>query len=191
MLGLFPRIAHSPQENFDEPLVRRMINPEIEKAINGQINQELSASYIYLGMSAYFEEENLTGFANWCLVQHQEEQSHAMRLLRYLQDREGRVQLDAIPAPKSDYSSPLEVFQFAQKQEKANTQAIDELYERASGLNDHATISHLQWFVDEQVEEEKSVAEVVALVERAGSDVSAILYLNDKLGDRSAQGDGE
>lgn len=163
-----------------------MINTDIEKAINDQINQELSAAYVYLGMSAYFEEENLAGFASWCVVQFEEEQQHAMRLLKYLQDREGRVRLESIDAPRSDYSSPLEVFQSAQAQERANTKSINELYERASALNDHATISHLQWFVDEQVEEEKSVGEIVSLVERAGPDVSAILYLDDKLGARSA-----
>ena len=167
-----------------------MINPEIQKALNEQINQEFSAAYIYLGMAAYFEQENLTGFAHWCMLQNEEEQQHAMRLFKYLQDRDGRVELESIEAPKSDYASTLEVFQVAQAKEQENTLSINKLYERASALNDHATISHLQWFVDEQVEEEKTVGEIVSLVERAGSDVSAILYLNDKVGARAPKGDG-
>jgi ferritin len=162
-----------------------MIKPDVEKAINQQIRQELGAAYSYLGMCAYFEHQNLAGFASWCLAQHQEELAHAMRLFRYLLDRGGRVSLSSIEAPRADYGSPVEVFRTALAQEQSNTRSIDELYTLASSLNDHATISHLQWFVDEQVEEEKSVGEVLALVERAGSDVNAMLYLNDKLGARS------
>ena len=163
-----------------------MINPTLQGALNRQINMELAAAYVYLGMSTYFEKENLSGFGNWCMVQYQEEQQHAMRLLNYLQDRDGTVELAAIEAPKVDYASPLEVFQAALTQEQDNTRSINELYEQASSLNDHATISHLQWFLDEQVEEEKTVNEIVSLVERAANDVSALLYLNDKLGARSA-----
>jgi len=165
-----------------------MIKPDVEKAINQQIRQELGAAYSYLGMCAYFEHENLSGFAGWCLLQHQEELEHAMRLFRYLLDRGGRISLSSIDAPRSDYGSPVEVFQTALQQEQANTRSIDELYTLASSVNDHATISHLQWFVDEQVEEEKSVGEILALVERAASDVNAMLYLNDKMGSRSADG---
>jgi len=163
-----------------------MINPILQEALNRQINMELGAAYVYLGMSTYLEKENLSGFGNWCMLQYQEEQQHAMRLLNYLQDRDGTVDLAAIQAPKADYASPLEVFQTALVQEQDNTRSINELYEQASSLNDHATISHLQWFLDEQVEEEKMVSEIVSLVERATNDVSALLYLNDKLGSRSA-----
>jgi ferritin len=162
-----------------------MIKPDIEKAINQQIRQELGAAYSYLGMCAYFEHENLAGFAHWCLLQHQEELEHAMRLFRYLLDRGGHVSLSSIDAPRADYGSPVEVFRTALQQEEANTRSIDELYQLASSLNDHATISHLQWFIDEQVEEEKSVGEALALVEKAGSEVNAMLYLNDKMGARA------
>ena len=157
----------------------------IQKAINQQINQEQSAAYIYLGMSAYFDKENLSGFSHWCKLQYEEEIAHSMRLFQYLLDRGGQVILDTIKAPRMHFESPLEVFETALKQEKDNTKSIDKLYELASKENDHATISHLQWFVDEQVEEEKNVSECVALVERAGSDANAILYLNDKFGSRS------
>jgi len=159
----------------------------IQKAINQQINQEQSAAYIYLGMSAYFESENLTGFAHWCKLQYEEEIAHSMRLFQYLLDRGGQVILDTIRAPRMHFDSPIQVFEVALEQEKANTKSIDEMYQLASKENDHATISHLQWFVDEQVEEEKNVSEALALVERAGNDANAILYLNDRFGDRSSE----
>ena len=161
-----------------------MIKPEIQHALNQQIKQELAAAYVYLGMRAYFEHENLAGFAHWCMLQHDEEQQHAMRLFQYLLDRGGRIELAPIEAPRAAYDSPLEVFQTALAQEEENTRSINDLYELASSLNDHATISHLQWFVDEQVEEEKVVGEVLSLIERAQGDVNALLYLNDKLGAR-------
>jgi ferritin len=164
-----------------------MIKPEVQKAINEQINQELTASYNYLGMCAYFEHENLGGFAHWCRVQHKEEQEHAMRLFQYLLDRGGKIALEPISAPKTEYKSPLDVFKTALAQEEANTRSIDELYKLAFAAGDHATTSHLQWFVDEQVEEEKVVGEVVALVERAEKNIPAMLYLNDKLGARSEE----
>lgn len=165
-----------------------MINAKTEIAINMQIKQELTAAYNYLGMSAHFHHENLSGFAHWCLVQYQEELVHAMRLFDYLLDRGGRVDLEAIPQPKCTFSSPVEVFQTALAQERENTKSIDSLYQLAASLNDHATISHLQWFVDEQVEEEKSVGEVLSLVERANGEPNAILYLNDKLAARGSDG---
>ena len=164
-----------------------MIQKEIEEAINSQINQEFSASYSYLGMAAYFETNNLTGFAHWCVVQQDEENQHAMRLFRYLLDRDGNISLEKIKKPRQDYKSPEEVFKVALFQEQENTKAINELYKLASTLNDHATMSHLQWFLDEQVEEEKMVGELLSLIKMAGSDVNALLYLNDKLGSRSAE----
>ena len=161
-----------------------MIREELQKAINQQIKQEHAAAFTYLGMAAYFEKNNLSGFAHWCFVQHQEELVHAMRLFKYLLDRGGSVTLEALPAPQCSYPSVEAVFENALKQEQANTASIDHLYEQASAFNDHATISHLQWFVDEQVEEEKSVGEVLSLVQRAQKQPEAILYLNDKLGKR-------
>ncbi len=164
-----------------------MITPDLTLAINKQIQQELTSAYQYLGMTAYFEKENLSGFSHWCALQHEEERQHAMRLFHYLLDRGGDVQLSEIAAPRQQYNSPLEVFQTAQTLERENTRLIDQLYKQASSMNDHATISHLQWFVDEQVEEEKTVGEIVSLVQRASDDVNALLYLNDKLGARAAE----
>jgi len=164
-----------------------MIHKELEQALNDQINQELTASYNYLGMSTFFDTQNLDGFAKWMMLQHGEEQEHAMKLLNYLQDRGGTVRLTAIPAPQSEFSTPLEVFERALDTEVENTRSINELYDTALKLNDHATKSHLQWFLDEQVEEEKSMEDVIALLERIGDDTAGLLYLDDKLGNRTAE----
>jgi len=164
-----------------------MIQQDLQDAINAQINQEFSAAYNYLGMANYFDEENLDGFATWMQLQHAEEQAHGMRLLRYLQDRGGRVRLSDIKSPKFEFKSPIEAFQLSLEQERSNTESINNLYELATKLNDHATKSHLQWFLDEQVEEEKSVEDVIALLERIGDDTAGLLYLDDKLGQRSPE----
>lgn len=163
-----------------------MIQQQLAEALNAQIAQEFTASYSYLGMSNYFDEQSLDGFASWMLNQHEEEREHAMKLLTYLQDRGGSVVLADIPSPRVTFSSPLEVFKLSLEMECANTKSINELYELALKLNDHATKSHLQWFLDEQVEEEKSMEDIIALLERIGEDTAGLLYLNDKLGQRKA-----
>ena len=167
------------------------MDSKIEAAINAQINQEFTAAYSYLGMSAYFEMDSLTGFAHWCRLQHEEEMAHANRLFKYLLDRGGKVELEAIPKPSTDYEDAVTVFRTALSQEENNTKSINELYQLAASINDHATISHLQWFLDEQVEEEALVGEVLSLVERAKDEFSALLYLNDKLGARKPEEEGE
>ena len=131
------------------------MDPQIEDALNKQINHELASSYHYLAIEAHFEEMNLSGFARWMHVQYEEEQDHAMRLYRYLLDRGGKIALEAINKPPTGYGSPLEVFQAALELEQMNTRAINELYSLAMQVNDYATMTHLHWFLDEQVEEEK------------------------------------
>lgn len=163
-----------------------MIRSEVERALAGQINQELTAAYTYLAMAAWFDRQSLDGFAHWMQLQYQEETAHGMRLFRYLLDRGGRLELEGIGKPRTEYDSVREVFEAALRQEQENTRSINALYELAGQLNDFATISHLQWFLDEQVEEEKSIEDILALLERAGGEPSALLYLNDKMGARAA-----
>lgn len=164
-----------------------MIHPDLQKAINLQINQELTASHNYLAMSAHFAAVNLPGFSRWMELQHQEETLHAKRLFRYLLDRGGEITLGEIATPSSEYGSPPSVFELALEQEQANTKSINELYDLATKVNDHATKSHLQWFLDEQVEEEASIEEILGQLELAGDDSSALLFLDDKLGSRKAE----
>jgi len=163
------------------------MHQDLQTAINQQINQEFTAAYNYLSMAIYFGEQNLEGFANWMQKQYEEEQAHGLRLLRYLQDRGGEVVLSDLVAPGGDFSSPLEIFKTSLEQEQGNTNSINDLYELATKLNDHATKSHLQWFIDEQVEEEKSVEDIIALLERIGDDPAGLLYLDDKLAAREAE----
>ncbi len=164
-----------------------MIHQDLQAALNSQINQEFCAAYNYLGMATYFDAQNLDGFASWMQMQHNEEQAHAMKLLRYLQDRGGQVKLESIGSPRSEFGSPLDIFKLSLEQEQKNTASINDLYELATRLNDHATKSHLQWFIDEQVEEEKSVEDIIALLTRIGDDTAGLLYLDDKLGARQAE----
>ena len=161
-----------------------MIEPTIEKALGKQINQEFTAAYNYLGMAAYFDSQSLDGFASWMQIQHDEEVAHGMRLFRYLLDRGGKIKLKSIPSPRTDYTSSIEVFETALEQERDNSNCINRLYQLATQSNDFATKSHLQWFLDEQVEEEKSIEDIIAMLRLAKDDVSALLFLNEKLGNR-------
>jgi ferritin len=163
-----------------------VIHQDLVAAINAQMNQELTAAHNYLAMSAHFEAVSLPGFAKWMDVQHDEEQLHAKRLFRYLLDRGGKVTLGDIPTPNISFGKPHEVFEAALKQEQANSTSINELYNLATKNNDHATKSHLQWFLDEQVEEEASIDEILGQLDLAGNDSSALLYLDDKLGARNS-----
>lgn len=163
-----------------------MLTKQIEAALNLQINNEMSAAYNYLNMMAHFEHLNLAGFAKWMGVQRSEELAHAQRLIQYVLDRGGQIDLAAVAKPATDFKNVHDVFARALVMEKENTASIDELYRLANELNDYATLSHLQWFLDEQVEEEKAFDEISSLLELAGDDRSALLMLNEKLGARAA-----
>lgn len=167
------------------------IDPKIESAINQQINHEMTAAYSYLAMVVYFDQINLAGFATWMRKQHDEEWLHAMKLFQYLLDRGGTVGLDTIPRPSADFSSVADVFEAALKMERQNTAAINALYALAKELNDYATLSHLQWFLDEQVEEEKLMEETLGLIRFAGDDKSALLTLNNQMAKRPDEADAE
>ena len=164
-----------------------MIDPKIEQAINDQINQEMTAAYSYLAMAAHFEKANLSGYASWMYQQRLEELTHAMKLYHYLIDRGGDLALKTIENPQKEFGTPLEVFNIALKMEQANTASINQLYKLATEISDYATQSHLKWFIDEQVEEEKSMEDAIAMLELAGDDRSAMLVLNQQMGAR--QGD--
>jgi len=163
-----------------------MMHATLEKAINQQINKELQAWYTYLSMAAYCDTLHLTGFATFMESQSREEQAHAHRLIRYMLDRGGRVDLQPLVAPPASFPSLLDIFQRSMEQERANTQAIYELYDLAKEANDYATIAALQWFLDEQVEEEKTMSDAVGLLKFAGDDKGAILALNQQIGAQRA-----
>ena len=161
-----------------------LISGEVQGAINEQINNEFYASYTYLSMSAYFEAVNLPGFATWMRGQAQEEVAHGMKLFDFINDRGGRVVLKPIEGPPVDFKSPLDVFEHALKHEQKVTGMIHALYECAAKANDFATQVALQWFITEQVEEEKTADSIVEQLKMIGGDRPALLMLDRELGAR-------
>ena len=161
-----------------------MISKKMQKALNDQINAELYSSYIYLAMSAYFESQNWNGFAAWMAKQSMEEYGHAMKIYKYVTEVEGRVILEAIEKPKSDWKSPLEVFDAAYKHEIYITNRINDLTNLAVTEKDHATNIFLHWFVTEQVEEVATVSQIVNKFKMVGDNKSALYMLDKELGSR-------
>ncbi len=140
-----------------------MLTSKMEKAINEQINAEMYSAYLYLSMASYFEDKNLPGFANWMYIQFKEEWAHAMRFFNYVIERGGRVELEAIEKPAFEWNGPVDVIEETLNHEKHVTSLIHNLMNIAHEEKDYASISMLQWFVDEQVEEEATAS---ALLEK-------------------------
>ncbi|MCC5828900.1 MAG: ferritin [Phycisphaeraceae bacterium] len=166
-----------------------MLKPNIEAALNKQVNHEMAAAYNYFAMEAWFERENLAGFARWMRIQREEELVHARKLFQYILDRGGKVELEAVAKPNADFKAAKDVFTRAFEQERANTRSIHAVYELAVNEKDYATQQMLQWFIEEQVEEEKITSETEALLEMAGDNPSALLLLNEKFGNRQPDAD--
>lgn len=160
------------------------MNRAMEAALNEQIKNELSSAYTYLGMAAYCESANYPGMAHWLEVQAKEELEHAMKFYGHVNDRGGRVALRAIPEPTCDYASPLAVFEAVLAHEQKVTAQIHKLYALAVEEKDYASLPLLQWFIEEQVEEEKSADEVVQKLRMAGDSKSALLFIDSQLGAR-------
>jgi len=154
--------------------------------INEQVKNEFYAAYFYLSVSSYFEAKPLTGFAHWMKVQSQEEVSHAMKFFNFLLQHGSRVSLLSIDQPPSDFESPLDAFSQALQNEKRVTSQIHHLYALALEEQNADAQVLLQWFIEEQVEEEESVGEVIEELKRVGEDADALLQLNKTLGTRDA-----
>ena len=154
------------------------MNKQIQDALNKQVARELSASYAYLAMSLFLDGRNLPGAARWMEAQSDEERTHARMLIEYITDRNCDVILETIPQPTHIFESVLSVFKSALEHEQANTAAINEMYTLAKEVGDYATEAKLQWFLTEQVEEEKTAMDLLAQWERAGEEPSAMLFLD-------------
>jgi len=164
-----------------------MTDGKMIDALNKQIGEELFSAYLYLAMSADFEAKSLPGFAGWMRAQAEEEIEHAMRIFAYINDRGGRAVMEAIGKPQTEWKSPLDAFQAAYDHERHISKCIDDLVTQARAAGDFATESFLKWFVDEQVEEEKSADEIVQKL-KMFSDSSESIYLLDKeLGKREKE----
>ena len=166
-----------------------MISETMENAVNKQINKEMYSAYLYLSMSAYFESINLKGFANWMYVQYQEEVGHAMKFYEHLKNRGGKLKLFAINEPPSEWKSPLDVFQATLKHEQFITKSINELVDIAESEKDRAAYNMLQWFIDEQVEEEANDEEIIAQLEMVEESRNGLLMLDRELAKRGAAAD--
>jgi len=156
-----------------------MINEEVAKVLNEQVNKELYSAYLYLSMSAHFSDLGLMGFANWMRIQFQEEQAHGMLIYDFLINRGAKVDLAAIAAPNGLYKSPLDVMEVVLKHEVYVTGLINNIITIAESVKDRATISYMNWFIDEQVEEEANAQDIISKLKMIGEDKSA-LYLLDK-----------
>ena len=161
-----------------------MISKKVEKELNKQINAELYSAYLYLSMSAYFEFENLKGFANWMRVQAQEELTHAMKIYDYLNERGGRVELAEVAAPKTSWQGVIEVFEDTYRHEQKVTKLINNLVDVAAEEKDYATVNFLQWFVSEQVEEEASSSAILEQLKLIDGKGPALLMIDRELKQR-------
>jgi ferritin len=168
-----------------------MLSEKMQAALNAQINAELYSSYLYLSMAAYFEAQNLMGFANWMSKQSGEETTHGMKFYNYIHSRRGRVTLTTLEGPKTEWESSLAVFEDSLKHEQKVTGLINKLMDLAIAESDHATISFLKWFVDEQVEEESNVDAVIQDLKRIGDAPQGLFILDRELAGRKAEADTE
>ena len=164
-----------------------MLSQVVQDAINRQINNEFSASYSYLAMSAYCERINFTGCARWLRVQSQEEYGHGLKLFDFLLARNAVVKLQPVTGPQVDFTSIANVFEQALKQEMDVSAQIDSLYELVFKEKSFAALVELQWFLTEQVEEEKTTREIVAKFQMVGGDPASLLDLDRELGGRAPQ----
>jgi len=162
-----------------------MLGEKLQNAINDQIKEELYSAYLYLSMAAHFEDANLPGFAHWMRLQSQEELAHGLKFFDFIAGRNGRVRLQALPQPPTDFGSPQSIFQQALEHEQHITARIHALYELALKESDHASRSLLQWFVDEQVEEERNAQTIVDTLKMTGEGGMALMMLDRQLGARA------
>ena len=161
-----------------------MINEKLQNAFNDQINKELYSEYLYLAMKTYFMEQNLMGFVNWFDCQVQEEHAHAIGMFDYLNERGGEINLMAIDTPVFNGKNTLEIFEEVLKHEEFVTSRINALYDVAEEVKDRAAMKFLNWYIDEQVEEEASVGGVLATLRLIGDDKNALLLLDKDLATR-------
>ena len=160
------------------------MDKKLEKALNGQLNFELYSAYIYLSMSAYLEAENLPGSSHWMNMQIQEELLHVGKLFNFLNERSVKVNLEAVDKPPAKFSSMEDVFKKTLAHEQVVTTRINNLYSLAEKTGDNATKIFLQWFINEQVEEEKAATDVLGKLKHIKSQPAGILILDNELATR-------
>ncbi len=160
------------------------MDKQIEKLLNDQLALEYESSYVYLSMAAYFEHLDYQGFAHWMKCQSKEEMAHFHKIFDFIFERNGMVHLGQVKAPNIHYKDVLNVFETSLKQEQKVTASIHNIYEKALHLKAYASLTFLNWFIEEQVEEEAEVTQIVREIERVKSNESAMLMLDRELGKR-------
>lgn len=166
-----------------------MFSKTLQEALNDQIKHELYSAYFYLSMSAWAESSNLPGTAKWLMMQAEEEQEHAMKFYNFIHDRNGKVTLQAIPQPPTEFESLLDVFEQVKEHEAKVTGLINRLYEMAVKENDYPTQVMLHWFIDEQVEEEKNASQIVDTLKMVGSQAQGLFMVDRLLAGREKEED--
>ncbi len=168
-----------------------MISASMEKALSRQLNDEFFSAYLYLAMSAYCSHQEFSGAAHWFKTQYDEEHQHATRIYNYLIDQGVHVELEPIAQPENDFGSLLEVFKSSLKHEQKMTANLNDLSDQALKEKDHATYNLLQWFVNEQVEEEATVGEIISKLKLVKDDGYGLLMIDNELSQRSAVSDAQ
>lgn len=163
-----------------------MLSKKLLDAMNEQINFELSSAYVYLSMAAHFDAANLPGFAHWMRAQYREETGHAMKFYGYIYDRGSAVTLKAIAQPPTSFKGPIEVFKQVLEHEQKVTAAINAIYALAVAESDYATQQFLQWFIKEQVEEEKNAMDIIELLKMTGESGPTLIMADRQLAARKA-----
>jgi ferritin len=163
-----------------------MLKPKIQDALNEHLNEELFSAYLYMSMASYFEAKNLSGMAQWMKTQVQEELMHGVKFFDFVHDRGGQAILAQIAAPKSNWDSPINAFEEAYAHECHISSRINKLVDLAIAESDHALNTFLQWFVNEQVEEEATVEAIVDKLRMVGDNGVAMFMLDAELGKRTA-----
>ena len=157
------------------------VNKKIEEVLNKQVNAEFWSAYLYLSMSAWCESKGLKGFANWMRVQFQEENTHALKIYDFVLSRSGEIRLEPIAAVDKSWKSLLHMFEETYRHECIVTDMIGNCHEVAVSEKDHATVSMLQWFIDEQIEEESNATEIIDKIKLLGEKGDGIYHLDKEL----------
>lgn len=161
-----------------------MLNKKVAELLNNQINKELYSAYLYLDMNNYFETRGLDGFANWYMIQAQEERDHAMLFYQYLQNNDCAITLEAIAKPDKTFKSDMDVLKAGLEHEEYVTSLINNIYAEAYAAKDFRTMQFLDWFVKEQGEEETNARDMITKMELFGNDPKSLYMLNQELGAR-------
>ncbi|MHB2154716.1 ferritin [Calditrichota bacterium GD2] len=165
-----------------------MLSKKLEAALNDQITKEFFSEYLYLSMASYCDSIDLGGFANWFISQAEEEHQHAMKLFKYVQDREGRVALGAMEKPQHEFKDVMHLFEQVLEHEQLITQSINKIYELALNEKDYPTQVELEWFIKEQVEEEKQVSDIIKQLKWIKDNPTMLYMLDQQLGQRVPTG---